>query len=100
MARKYTHIKVVEKEILEMRSVGKTHREIAEEMDLTKKQVDKFITRHNRAERMKDAGVPLRRRGVQAKGNALTDQEKDYEIKRLKMENELLRDFLRHAGRR
>ena len=33
------------------------------------------------------------------KDNLITDNEKDYVIKRLKMENELLRDFIRLAGK-
>jgi hypothetical protein len=45
-------------------------------------------------------GIVPRRRGRLPKGFLTTEQEKDNEIKRLKMENELLRDFLRIAGRK
>jgi transposase len=100
MARKYTHIKKIEAEILEMKSQGKTKREIAEHFGLSKEQVKNLINRHNRAERKKEAGILPRRKGRPPKGYVLTEQEKDNEIKRLKMENELLRDFLRLAGRR
>jgi hypothetical protein len=48
---------------------------------------------------MIEAGITPRRRGRPPKGYKLTEDEKDNEIKRLKMENELLRDFLRAAGR-
>jgi transposase len=41
-----------------------------------------------------------RRRGRPPKGNRVTEKDKDNEIKRLTMENELLRDFLRVCGRR
>ena len=41
-----------------------------------------------------------RRRGRAPKGHKLTENDKDDEIKRLQMENELLRDFLRVSGRK
>ncbi|MEE1491870.1 MAG: hypothetical protein UGF45_07600 [Massilioclostridium sp.] len=47
-----------------------------------------------------EAGIMPRRRGRPPKGYVPTKQEKENEIRRLKMENELLRDFLRLAGRR
>jgi len=100
MARKYTHIKVLEKEILELKSQGRTHREIATEHGLELKQVKKFFERHNRRVRQIEAGITPRKQGRPSKGYKVAEQEKDYEIKRLKMENELLRDFLRLAGRR
>ena len=40
-----------------------------------------------------------RSRGRPPKGNGVTEKDKDNEIKRLTMENELLRDFLRVCGR-
>jgi orotate phosphoribosyltransferase-like protein len=100
MSRKYTHMKAIEKEIFEMKVNGKTRREIAEHFKLTVKQVENLITRHNNAAKRLEAGIIPRQRGRQPKGFVVSEQEKDYEIKRLKMENELLRDFLRHAGRR
>jgi transposase-like protein len=41
-----------------------------------------------------------KRRGRTQKDGLKTDKEKDNEIKRLKMENDLLRDFLHLAGRK
>ena len=37
--RKYTHIKEIEGEILQMRKEGKTRREIAEHLGLTRGQI-------------------------------------------------------------
>ncbi|NCB53070.1 MAG: hypothetical protein EOM54_14530 [Clostridia bacterium] len=62
--------------------------------------MNNLITRHNRTERQIEAGIVPRRRGRPPKGYKATDSEKDNEIKRLKMENELLRDFLRASGRK
>jgi len=94
MTRRYTHIKALEKEIMEMKEAGKTHREIAEHYGFKDKYVVKeFLKRRKRRDRLLEAGVEPRRKGYQP-----SEKEKDSEIKRLKMENELLRDFLRLAG--
>jgi len=100
MPRAYTHIKHLEKQIFEMKETGKTNREIATHFGFGKKQITRLVTRHNQAERKAAAGILPRRRGRPSKGHKPAEQEKDNEIKRLKMENELLRDFLRIAGRR
>ena len=100
MPRSYTHIKVLEKEIFEQKAQGKCNREIREQYGLSKIQMRNMITRHNRAEKQNEAGIVPRRRGRPPKGDKATDNEKDNEIKRLKMENELLRDFLRAVGRK
>ena len=94
MPRSYVHVKLIEKEIFEMKAAGKSNRKIREQYGLSEKQLKNLITRHNRAEERLQAGIQPRRRGRPPKGYQPTEQEKDNEIKRLKMENELLRDFL------
>ena len=87
--------------MLEMKAFGKTNREIAERFGFKDKYVVKeWVKRYNRRIRKMEAGILPRRRGRPPKGYMTTEQEKDNEIRRLKMENELLRDFLRLAGRR
>lgn len=90
------------KEVLQMKENGMTNREIAEYFNLRNtKAVKNLVNSHNRKQRSLDAGIILRPKGRPRKGASLTtDQEKDNEIKRLKMENELLRSFLQIAGRR
>ena len=84
-----------------MKAAGKTNREIAEHFGFKDKYVVKeWVKRYNRKKRKMEAGIVPRRRGRPPKGYVPTEQEKDNEIRRLKMENELLRDFLRLAGRR
>ena len=96
MARKYTHKKIQEARMIEMREAGKTRREIGEELGLSVKQIKNWINQYNKRETKKESGL-IKGRGRKA---AVTLQEYKYENKRLKMENELLRDFLRLAGRR
>ena len=100
MARKYTPMPVPEKKISAMKAEGKSQREIAKECGFELKQVKKFFERHNKRNRKIEAGIIPRHRGRPANGLRVSEKEKDYEIKRLKMENELLRDFLRGIGRR
>jgi len=93
-------MKMIEADVFKMKEEGKTNGEIEERYGLSKKQLKNLINWHNRAERKIEAGIMPRQRGRQAKGHQVSEQEKDYEIKRLKMENKLLRDFLHLAGRR
>ena len=105
MARSYTHIQQYEKEILELKEQGLTHKEVGEQLGFTQKQVKKFIERYRRKERKIAAGKQIKRRGRPQKDNKFTETDKvselkyiiarkDAKIKALEMENELMRDFL------
>jgi hypothetical protein len=88
-------------DVLRMKAEGKTNREISEFYEFENKYVIKgLIKRFNRKQKMLLAGIIPRRKGRPPKGHAVTEDEKDNEIKRLKMENELLRSFLQVAGRK
>ena len=98
--RKYTHIKLFEKEILEMKDAGKTKREIAEALGLEKEQIKDFLKRKRREARKIAEGIIVNPQGRPSKymsRNIVAEQA--YEIRRLKMENELLRDFLSLTGK-
>ena len=99
MARSYARVKIIEEAIFAEKAEGKSNREIREKYGLSKKQMGNLITRHNKAEKLAETGKIPCRRGRPPKGSPTTEHEKDREIERLKMENELLRDFLRAAGR-
>ena len=85
--RNYTHIKELLPEIEAMVSEGMTQREIAEHFGFKDKLVVKGVLKRARR---KAVTIPKARSCKPAK----TLQEYKYENKRLKMENELLRDFL------
>ena len=81
---------------------GKTQREIAEEFGLKDKYVVKrLLNRERRKEEKRAAGIELRPQGRPRKNAEPRDlvAEQAYEIRRLKMENELLRDFLSLIGK-
>ena len=100
--RNYTHVKILEPEIVEMRESGKTKREIAEHFGMTTEQVKELLKRYRRRERKIAAGITPRPKGRPRKDVPPRDvvAEQAYEINRLKMENKLLRDFLQLTGRK
>lgn len=105
MPREYGHIKEYETEILNLREQGLTLREIGKRLGFTRKQLHDFITRHNANQRKLEAGIAIKRKGRPPKDCVVSEQDKvselkyilnrkDARIKRLEMENELMRDFL------
>ena len=46
--RKYTHFREIEPQIIAMREEGMSRTQIAEELGLTWKQVDNWVTRYNK----------------------------------------------------
>lgn len=101
--RNYTHIQEFLPEIEEMIAGGKSQREVAEHFGFKDKYVVKeLLKRERRKQRKKSAGIMPQPKGRPRKDAAPRDivVEQAYEIKRLRMENELLRDFLRSTGRK
>ena len=101
--RKYTHVQELLPEIETMLAEGKTQREVAEHFGFQDKQVVKrLLERERRKERNLGAGILPRPKGRPRKDTAPRDivAEQAYEIQRLRMENKLLRDFLRFAERK
>jgi len=93
--------KSILEEVKTQRECGRTYKEIAEYFKLRNSEsVRELLKRDKRIQKEADAGILPRRRGRPPKNSMPTDKEKDNEIKRLRMENELLRDFLRAAGRK
>ena len=101
--RNYTHVQALIPEIEGMLAAGKTQREVAEYFGLKDKYVVKeLLKRERRKERNLKAGIFPRPKGRPRKDASPRDivAEQAYEIRRLRMENELLRDFLRSTGRK
>ena len=111
MPRSYRQISQYEKEIIELYNQGMTLRAIAEKLGFTHKQVQEFKTRYNKKQRMIEAGQAIHKKGRPCKNQdgglppsiqnldklaqmRYVMASKDRYIKRLEMENELMRDFL------
>ncbi len=102
MPRKYEKVQGLLSAIKAELAEGKTQREVAEEFGLKDKYVVKqLLTRERRKERKAAAGIFIRPKGRPRKDSVPRDviAEQAYEIQRLKMENELLRDFLSLTGK-
>ena len=97
--------------IIAMREAGKTRQEIANELGLTKEQIKNWVNRYNKKLKKQAEGIPTLPTGRPRKDYELTDENRveyykrqlrlsENENKRLKMENELMRDFLSLTGRK
>ena len=93
-ARRYTKTQHLLPTIEEMIAAGKTHKEIECELGL---EGDRPVHNLLKRERKKELKGIRKQRGRKP---AKTLQEYKYENKRLKMEVELLRDFLQLTGRK
>ena len=111
MPRSYKNISKYEQEILEMKSQGKTIREIGKQLGFSYEQVHNFISRHNEKQRKIAEGIAIKKKGRPAKDCVVTEKDKladlryklarkDARIKQLEMENELMRDFLSRTERK
>ena len=112
----YRHIQEYEEEMLELKAQGMTVREIGERYGLTKEQTHDFFKRYNRKQRKIAAGIEIKPKGRPRKDSGkvppsiqqlskLTQLQyelarKESCIRRLEMENELMRDFLSLTGRK
>lgn len=116
MQRKYRYMKDFEKELIEYINQGHTLRETGEKYGFTYKEMRDFKTRYNKNQRKLAAGIAVKSKGRPRKDGTelppsvqqlskLTQLQyelsmKERHIKRLKMENELMRDFLSLTGRK
>ena len=96
--------------IIQLREAGKSRQEIADSLGLTKVQIKNWINRYNRQQKKQAIGIPTLPTGRPRKDYVLTEENKvEYykrqlrlaksENHRLKMENELMRDFLSPIGK-
>ena len=100
MARKYTKVEQLTGIVRERQDQGETYAEIAASLGLEKKQVQKLMERQRRKERMLTAGYVPRPKGRPRK-EPLNEEEKQHnELVKLRMQVELLQNFLSEAGRR
>ena len=98
--RTYAHVNEYETIILSMRRDGCTRREIADELGLSVKQIEDWITRYNKREKLLLAGKECKVRGRPRKDGKPLQEQVETELKRLRMENKLLRDFLQSTERK
>ena len=98
--RKYTNLQILLPEIKGMIAEGKSHREIEEHFGLTgERPIHHLLKQEHRREKKLEAGVVQRPKGRPRKDGQPPKQNIETEVKRLRMENKLLRDFLQSVER-
>ena len=102
MARKYQHTQELLPEIKELLANGMTQKEVEDRLGLTGyRPIHQLLKRERQREAKMAAGIKLAPKGRPRKNSEPRDivAEQAYEIRRLKMENALLRDFLLLTGK-
>jgi hypothetical protein len=87
-------------EIVSRHVAGATKRELAAEYEKPFKTIKNMIVRENNKQRREELCLLPRQRGRPRKAKLTGAAAYESEIKRLTIENELLRDFLHLAGRK
>ena len=100
MTRKYTKVGQLVEIVRERHNQGESYGEIAASYGLERRQVKSLMERQRRKERMLAGGYISRSKGRPHK-EAVSEEEKQHkELAKLRMQVELLRNFLPEAGRR
>ena len=100
MARRYTKVEGLTEVVRTRHEQGETYAEIASDYALEKKQLKQLMARRRRKERKIAAGYIPRPKGRPRKEPASEEVKRNNEIVQLRMQVELLRNFLSEAGRR
>ena len=100
MSRSYTKVESIAEEVFRRKAAGETNREIGEHFGLTKQQVKQLVNRQNRKQRLIENGYIPRPKGRPRKDAADESVRQQNELAQLRMQVELLRNFLSEVGRR
>ncbi len=100
MSRSYVKVECLTEEVFRRKAAGETNREIGEHFGLSKEQVKQLATRQRRKQRLIKNGYIPRPKGRPRKDAADESVRQQNELAQLRMQVELLRNFLSEAGRR
>ena len=100
MARSYVKMEILAEEVFRRKEAGQTNREIGELFGLSKIQIKQLVSRQNRKRRKMAAGYLPKPKGRPRKKAIDEATRVQNELKELRMQVELLQNFLYEAGRR
>lgn len=100
MARSYVKMEILAEEVFRRKEAGQTNREIGELFGLSKIQIKQLVARQNRKRRKMEAGYLPKLKGRPRKKAIDEATRVQNELKELRMQVELLQNFLYEAGRR
>ena len=100
MSRSYVKMECLAEEVFRRKATGETNREIGEHFGLTGKQIKQLATRQRRKRRLIENGYIPRPKGRPRKDATDEKIRQQNELAQLRMQVELLRNFLSEVGRR
>lgn len=100
MSRSYVKVERIAEEVFRRKAAGETNREIGESFGLTKRQIEQLVNRQHRKQRLIANGYVPRSKGRPRKDTADENSRQQNELAQLRMQVELLRNFLSEVGRR
>ena len=100
MPRSYTKVECLAEEVFRRKAAGETNREIGEQFGLSKEQIRGLVKRQNRKHRLVENGYTPRPKGRPRKDSADESVRQQNELVQLRMQVELLQNFLSEVGRR
>lgn len=100
MSRSYVKMECLAEAVFRRKAAGETNREIGEHFGLSKKQIKELVKRQNRKKRLLESGYIPRPKGRPRKDAADESVRQQNELAQLRMQVELLRNFLSEVGRR
>lgn len=100
MARSYVKMEILAEEVFRRKEAGQTNREIGEFFGLSKIQIKQLVSRQNRKRKKMAAGYLPKSKGRPRKKAIDEATRVQNELKELRMQVELLQNFLYEAGRR
>ena len=100
MSRSYVKMECLAEAVFRRKAAGETNREIGEHFGLSKKQIEELVKRQNRKKRLLESGYIPRPKGRPRKDAADESVRQQNELAQLRMQVELLRNFLSEVGRR
>ena len=100
MSRSYRKVECLAEEVFRRKAAGETNREIGEHFGLSKEQVKQLVTRQRRKQRLIEHVYIPRPKGRPRKTEETEEMRRNNELAELRMQVELLRNFLCEAGRR
>lgn len=100
MSRSYVKVEHLAEEVFRRKAAGETNREIGAHFGLSKEQIKKLVSRQNRKARLMANGYVPRPKGRPRRDSTDTETQRNNELVELRMQVEVLRNFLSEVGRR
>ncbi len=100
MSRSYVKVERLSEEVFRRKTAGETNREIGAHFGLSKEQIKGLVKRQNRKRQLVEKGYIPQPKGRPRKTEATAEIRQRNEVVQLRMQVELLRNFLSEVGRR